>query len=59
MIRPEFIFIGTKKVKISLQDVEAPTFSVDIRLTDGSKVVKPYAPAALYPPRKIPGIHFC
>jgi hypothetical protein len=28
---------------------------LDSRLTDGGEVVKPYAPAALYPLRKIPG----
>jgi hypothetical protein len=31
-----------------LREVKAPTFS-DIRLTDGDKVVSPYAPAAFYP----------
>jgi hypothetical protein len=32
----------------ALREVEAPIFS-DIRLIDGGKVVKSYAPAAFYP----------
>jgi hypothetical protein len=31
-------------------DVEAPTFSLDSRLTDGGKVCQPFAPTAIYPP---------
>jgi hypothetical protein len=33
---------------IGLWDVEASTFSLDNRLTDGGKFRQPYAPAALY-----------
>jgi hypothetical protein len=44
-----------------LWDVEAPTFSLDCRLTYGGKVVSfthllPFTPP---PPRKIPDTHFC
>jgi hypothetical protein len=32
---------------------------LDSRLIDGGKVVSSYAPAVLYPPRKVLGTHFC
>jgi hypothetical protein len=33
---------------------------LDSRLTDGGKIVSQrYAPANVYPTRKIPGTHFC
>jgi hypothetical protein len=37
---------------------EAPTFSLDNRLTDGGKVVS-LTRQPLFTPRKIPGTHFC
>jgi hypothetical protein len=45
---------------IELWDIEAPTFCLDNRLTDGGKVVslthrRPYTPHL----RKVPGTHFC
>jgi hypothetical protein len=39
-------------------DVEAPTFSLDIWLADGSKAVSLIRRPPLAP-RKIPGAHFC
>jgi hypothetical protein len=41
-----------------LWDVEAPTFSLDNRLTDGNKVVSLMHRRPLHP-NKIPGTHFC
>jgi hypothetical protein len=43
---------------IGLWDVEAPTFSLDSRLTDGGAVVS-LTRRSLFIPRKIPGTHFC
>jgi hypothetical protein len=43
---------------IRLWDVEAPTFSLDSRLTDGGKVVS-LMRRPPFNPRKIPGTHFC
>jgi hypothetical protein len=44
---------------IVLWDVEAPTFSLDNRLTDGGKFVSHMRrPLTLPPTRKIPGTHF-
>jgi hypothetical protein len=36
----------------------APTFSLDIRLTDGGKVVS-LTRLPPFTPKKIPGTHFC
>jgi hypothetical protein len=41
-----------------LWDVEAPTFSLDGRLTDGGVAVS-LTYRSLFTPRKIPGTHFC
>jgi hypothetical protein len=43
---------------IRLWDVEAPTFSLDNRLTDGGEVVSPTRRPP-FAPGKIPGTHFC
>jgi hypothetical protein len=43
---------------IGLWDIQAPTFSRQLAHT-WRWGCQPYAPAALYPPRKIPGTHFC
>jgi hypothetical protein len=43
---------------IGLSDVEAPTFSRQ-SAHRWQWICQPYAPAALYTPRKIPGTHFC
>jgi hypothetical protein len=41
-----------------LRDVEAPTFSLDIRLTDGGEIVS-LASLPPFTPRKTPDAHFC
>jgi hypothetical protein len=43
---------------IGLWDIEAPTFCLDNQLTDGGKIVSPTRRPP-FPPRKIPGTHFC
>jgi hypothetical protein len=43
---------------LGLREVEAPTFCLDNRPTDGSKVVSPTR-GPLFTPKKIPGTHFC
>jgi hypothetical protein len=43
---------------IGLWDVEAPTFSLDSRFTDGCEVVS-LALRPPFTPKKIPGTHFC
>jgi hypothetical protein len=62
----EKLLLKRLKVKLSLyrpwrplglREVEAPTF-LDIRLTDGGKVLSPTR-QPLFTPRKIPGTHFC
>jgi hypothetical protein len=46
-------------LKLSLQQiVEAPTFSLDNRFTDGGEVVS-FTRRLPFTPRKIPGTHFC
>jgi hypothetical protein len=43
---------------LGLREAEVPTFSLDNRLIDGGKVVRPTR-RLLLTPRKIPGTHFC
>jgi hypothetical protein len=43
---------------VGLWDVEAPTFSLDNRLTEGGEVVR-HMRRPPFTPRKIPGTHFC
>jgi hypothetical protein len=43
---------------IGLWDFDAPTFSLDNRLTDGGKVVS-LKRRLSFTPRNIPGTHFC
>jgi hypothetical protein len=66
LFNPKGMSENSKKVKLflykpwrplGLREVEVPTF-LDIRLTDGGKVVSPTC-QPLFTPRKFPGTHFC